>query len=151
MALTLQHSGQHLRYPVAEMPLIQLLYDRVRANSGKCAQFRHLHGDTFWQIARNGPRSLLNPPNMNSAPHKGFTLVEVLLVVVIAGIIAAVAVPSVFRARDAAESAAAVAHLRTIHTNQALYRSQAGRYARLSELNAYSNNSLGKIEGSTLR
>lgn len=88
---------------------------------------------------------------MNSAPHKGFTLVEVLLVVVIAGIIAAVAVPSVFRARDAAESAAAVAHLRTIHTNQALYRSQAGRYARLSELNAYSNNSLGKIEGSTLR
>jgi hypothetical protein len=38
-----------------------------------------------------------------------------------------------------------------MHTNQALYRSQAGRYARLSELNGYSDGVLGKVVGTTIR
>jgi prepilin-type N-terminal cleavage/methylation domain-containing protein len=88
---------------------------------------------------------------MKTLSQSGFTLIELILVVAITGLIATVAVPSLMKARDAADSAAAVGHLRTMHTNQALYRSQAGRYARLSELNGYSDGVLGKVVGTTIR
>jgi len=88
---------------------------------------------------------------MNLRPQNGFTLIELILVVVTAGLIAAVAVPSLMKARDAADSAAAVGHLRTMLTNQTMYKSQSGRYARLSELNSFSDGNLGRVVGSTLR
>ena len=88
---------------------------------------------------------------MQGKNNNGFTLVELLLVVVIIGMLAAVAVPSLSGSRDAADSAAAVAHLRTIHTNQAMYRLTRGRYARLSELNTFANNTLGRTVSTTLR
>jgi prepilin-type N-terminal cleavage/methylation domain-containing protein len=88
---------------------------------------------------------------MQGKKENGFTLVELLLVVVIIGMLAAIAVPSLSGSRDAAESAAAVAHLRTIHTNQAMYRLSRGRYARLSELNTFVNGTLGHTVNSTLR
>jgi hypothetical protein len=53
-------------------------------------------------------------------------------------------------ARYAAEKSAAVAQLRTIHTNQMVYMSQRGRYARLNELNAYFRNSLGRTSGTQI-
>lgn len=74
-----------------------------------------------------------------------------MLVVVIVGMISAVAVPSLMRTRDAADSAVAVGQLRTIHTTQSIYRTQRSRYARLGELNIYANQTLGKTVGSTLR
>lgn len=82
---------------------------------------------------------------------KGFTLVELLLVVAIIGMLAAIAVPSLSGSRDAAESAAAVAHMRTIHTNQAMYRLTRGRYARLAELNTFVDGTLGRTVSTTLR
>lgn len=88
---------------------------------------------------------------MNPNSQKGFTLIELILVVVTAGLIAVVAVPSLTKARDAADNAVAVGQLRTMHTNQAIYRIQRQRYARLSELNAFANNVHGKTVGSTLR
>lgn len=81
----------------------------------------------------------------------GFTLIELLLVVAIAGLIAVVAVPSLTKARDAADSAAAMSQLRSIHANEVMVRVQAGRYARLNELNTFAGNSLGRTVGSTLR
>ena len=86
---------------------------------------------------------------MNS--QKGFSLIELLLVVVIVGLIAAVAVPSLTRARDAADNAAAMAKLRTIHTSQSSFRFRNFRYARLPELNQFAQNAHGTIVGSTLR
>ncbi len=80
---------------------------------------------------------------LKSRPQSGFSLIELLMVVVIVGILAAVAVPSLFRARDAAEKGAVIANLRTIHSNETTYLSQRGRYARLPELNTYFNNNLG--------
>lgn len=83
--------------------------------------------------------------------QKGFSLIELILVVVIAGLIATVAVPSLNKARDAADNAAAMAKLRAIHTSESSYRFMYFRYARLPELNHFAENAHGTIVGSTLR
>lgn len=88
---------------------------------------------------------------MDLRPQNGFTLIELLLVVVVAGLIATVAVPSLLKARDAAEAAVATGQLRSMHGNQAVYRTQNPRFANLTELNAFTGNAYGKPSGTTLR
>ncbi len=82
--------------------------------------------------------------------QKGFSLIELLMVVVIVGILAAIGVPSLSRSRDAAERGAIVGVLRTMHTDQTTYLSQQGRYARLNELNAYFQDAFGTTSGSRI-
>jgi prepilin-type N-terminal cleavage/methylation domain-containing protein len=88
---------------------------------------------------------------MSNRSEKGVTLVELLLVVVIAGLIASVAVPSLIKGRQAANAAVAVGQLRLMHINQSLFRAQRSRYARLSELNSFANNTHGRTVGSSLQ
>ncbi len=57
-------------------------------------------------------------------PCGGFSLVEVLVVVMIILVIAAIAVPSFVHARMSANEAAAVASMKTIHTAEVLYAMQ---------------------------
>lgn len=64
----------------------------------------------------------------------GFSLIELLLVCVIVGIIAAVAVPAYQKATKAAENASAVQMLRVIYSTEATYYSQHGRFGRLEEI-----------------
>lgn len=64
----------------------------------------------------------------------GFSLIELLIVVAIIGIIAAIAVPYLETARQATKSASAVNSMRTINSSQASYRSATGRYGTLTEL-----------------
>jgi type IV pilus assembly protein PilA len=66
--------------------------------------------------------------------QKGFSLIELLIVVAIIGIIAAIAVPYLEKARQATKSASAVNSMRTINSAQASYRSATGRYGSLIEL-----------------
>jgi type IV pilus assembly protein PilA len=57
---------------------------------------------------------------------KGFSLLELLIVVAIILIIATIAIPSLLRSRQAANESAAVANLRTINTAQVTYLSSSG-------------------------
>ncbi len=70
----------------------------------------------------------------SSTTQKGFSLIELLIVVAIIGIVAAIAVPYLDQARQATKSASAVTSLRTINSAQASYRATNGRYGTLVEL-----------------
>src|SRR5271157_1267615 len=58
---------------------------------------------------------------------KGFSLIELLIVVAIILIIAAIAVPNLLRSRIAANQASAVQSLRTINTSQVSYAATWGK------------------------
>jgi type IV pilus assembly protein PilA len=67
--------------------------------------------------------------------QKGFSLIELLIVVAIILIIAAIAIPNLLRARMSANEASAVGSLRTLNTAEVTYNtSYGGVFATLTQL-----------------
>ena len=90
---------------------------------------------------------------MKSKQQAGFSLIELLIVVVVIGIIAALAVPAYQRSKSAAENGSVIATMRVIEQTQVSFFSQNNRFGRLTEISNLAGRSLGEINsaGNLLR
>jgi len=72
---------------------------------------------------------------LNRRNSRGFSLIELLIVIAIILIIITIALPKLNRARMYAQETSAIGAIRTLHTAQVQYSSQYGRFAAsLTEL-----------------
>ena len=84
---------------------------------------------------------------MKARNEQGFSLIELVIVVVIIGIIAALAVPALQKGYQAAENGSTFGTLRSIHGTQVGFYSQNSRWGSLVELNRIMSNGIGTTIG----
>ncbi|MBK8302682.1 MAG: prepilin-type N-terminal cleavage/methylation domain-containing protein [Pyrinomonadaceae bacterium] len=87
---------------------------------------------------------------MKNKRESGFSLIELLIVVVIIGIVASVAVPALQKGLRAAENGNTFATMRTIASTQVNYYSQNNRFGRLTEVNNLLSSSIGTNSGNNI-
>ncbi|MCU0228792.1 MAG: prepilin-type N-terminal cleavage/methylation domain-containing protein [Bryobacterales bacterium] len=99
-------------------------------------------------IERSGSQQLLatmaRASRQRRRASRGFSLIELLIVIAIILIIVTIAVPRLGRMRSSAQEMAAIRHIQTIHTAQAGYFSQFGKYAEsMQQLGPAASGKLG--------
>jgi prepilin-type N-terminal cleavage/methylation domain-containing protein len=87
---------------------------------------------------------------MKTNPQAGFSLIELVLVVVIIGIIVAIAIPNFQAASHAAENGSAYSLMRSIASSELSFYTAHGRYGRLDELTPSTGSALGDVIGPRL-
>lgn len=80
---------------------------------------------------------------MRKNTESGFSLIELLLVVTIIGVVAAIGVPSFQKGIRAVDNGAMFGTIRSMNSTQVMFFSQNHRFARLNELNQILGGSLG--------
>lgn len=95
-------------------------------------------------------RRLSRSNRMMDKNQSGFSLLEVLIVLVVIGIIVGLASPGLLKSKQLAENENAHSTLRSIVSSQFTHYSTNGRFARLDELNQAHNNGLGATSGANL-
>ena len=69
---------------------------------------------------------------MKRTAERGFTLIEIMIVVAIIALLAAIAIPNVLRGRTSANEAAAIGNIRALVSANEMYRSVNNVYAQSS-------------------
>jgi prepilin-type N-terminal cleavage/methylation domain-containing protein len=82
-----------------------------------------------------------------SKNQNGFSILELLLVCVVIGIVALVATPHLQKGIRSSEGSNTFAALRSVGSTELSYYSQNGRYARITEINNLSPDSIGTTSG----
>src|SRR5215213_9635363 len=84
---------------------------------------------------------------MNKRLEDGFSLIELLVVVVIIGVLAALAIPAFQKGIRAAENGTTFGTMRAVASTEVSFFSQNNRFARLTELNPLMGNGVGTLAG----
>ena len=87
---------------------------------------------------------------MKTKGEQGFSIIEILVVCVVIGLIASIAIPHLQKALRAAENGNMEASLKSMGSTQTSFIGQNTRYGRLAEINTIMSGAMGTTSGADL-